>query len=477
MPSTPISRTVSRSLATALLMVAVRPGTAAELQVSNLNDSGAGSLRAALLALPTNEHNRIVISAPFGTLQLQSGLPPLRGLSVEVVGNFQIIDGGGQHSIFVGNLPTTLRRLSLRAGSRSTGGCASLVGSSLFDQVGFENCRAGIGGSNAYGGGADVFGDLVVRASAFRNNLAEATLGNGNGQGGGLSHAGGALSIQDSLFESNTVAPGPSIFALGGAVVSSGSSVQLFRSRFIGNRARGSEGSGAAVLCSAPLCRIEASYFGANISEGSAGALFAQNAAVFIENTSFHANESRFGGALYLVNSGAAGSASLRLRASSFRLNQSTNTGFGRQGGHLAINGAARIDEFSNVALAEVAAGTGCLFLGTPPSYAGPGYNRSADSSCNPLLGSDSLQVTPAEIALGAPVFSGFVETLRPAPGSVLINAGNPAPTGPDIGACPSTDADGRPRPRPASFGAPNRCDIGAVEIDIDLFRDGFETP
>lgn len=474
MSSSLISRVISRTLVIALL-VTVRPATAAEVQVSNLNDSGAGSLRAALLALPTNEHNRIVISAPFGTLQLQSGLPPLRGLSVEVVGNFQIIDGGGLHSIFVGNLPTTLRRMSLRAGSRSTGGCVSLVGNSLFEQVSFEACRAGIGASNAYGGGADVFGDLVVRASVFRNNLAEATLGNGNGQGGGLNHGGGSLLIEDCLFEGNAVAPGAGTFALGGAVYSSGASVQLYRSRFIGNRARGGEGSGAAVHCGGPLCGVRASYFGGNISEGSAGALYTHNATVFIENTSFHANESRFGGALYITRSGTIAVASLRLRASSFRMNQSVNTGFGRQGGHLAFNGAVLVDEFSNVALAEVAAGTACLFLGTPPTYAGPGFNRSVDASCNALLGSDSLQVTPAEMGLGAPVFSAYVETLRPAPGSVLINAGSPVPTGSDIGACPEVDADGRARPRPGSFGAPSRCDIGAVEIDIDLFRDGFE--
>ena len=104
----------------AMLALAAPPALAVELTVSNLNDAGAGSLRAALAALPADQHNRITITAPFGILQLQSPLPALRGLSVEIVGNFQIIDGGGQHAMFVGNLPTTLRRLHLRAGARST---------------------------------------------------------------------------------------------------------------------------------------------------------------------------------------------------------------------------------------------------------------------------------------------------------------------------------------------------------------------
>lgn len=461
----------------AMLALAAPPALAVELTVSNLNDAGAGSLRAALAALPADQHNRITITAPFGILQLQSPLPALRGLSVEIVGNFQIIDGGGQHAMFVGNLPTTLRRLHLRAGARSSGGCLSVVGATEFDRMQFEACRAGLGGSNAYGGAASVSGNLVVRASAFRDNLAQATLGGGNGAGGGLDHSGGSLLIEDSLFEANTVSPGPAIFALGGAVNSTRSSVLIRRSRFLGNRSLGSEGAGGALQFSAlDSVRIEGSYFGGNSSEGGGGAVTLLDAPLWIENTSLYANESRFGGALYLVETTNPGSASLRLRASALHRNRSLNAGFAQQGGHLATNGAVRIDEISNSAFAAVEAGTACLFLGAAPGYAGPGFNRSADASCLAVLGNDSAQIAASAFGFAPPMFSGRVETLRPARDSALINAGSPAVTGDAVGACPVDDADGRARPRPGVFGAPNRCDIGAVEFDEALFRDGFES-
>jgi len=456
-----------------LLAAAVAPLAAAELQVSQMADSGPGSLRAAIAALPANEHNRIVFTAPFGVLTLVTSLPQLRGLSLEIQGAGHVIDGASAVQIFSAALNLRISRLTLRNGvAPLSSGCLQNVGPTAVEQVLFEGCRGGAGSGNAYGGALTVFGALQVRSSAFVGNLARPAGAGGDQAGGAIHHAGGHLRIEDSRFENNRVEPGSSGFSRGGAIFSSGQDLEILRSRFLGNQVLGLEASGGAVHCSgSPRCAVLRSYFGGNASEGAGGALAGEGSALLIENSTFYANQGGLGGAVYAVGL----QSSLRLRASSFRLNETTSLGFGRQGGHLFTNGAVSLLEVSNSAFAATATGSACYAFSGSPIYAGVGYNLAVDASCAAFAGSQSAQLTPAEFGLGLPQLSGAVETLRLMPSSGLIDAGNPAAVGDSEGACPAVDSDGRVRPRRGGPATPPRCDVGASEYVLELFSSGFE--
>jgi predicted outer membrane repeat protein len=460
-------------LALLALVLASAPTPAAVLTVTQLGDAGPGSLRAAIEALPADQHNRIEITAPAGTLQLASSLPALRGLSVQIAGLGQVVDGGGAHRIFAATVPVSLSGLVLRNGQATLrSGCLDVVGVTLVEFSRFEGCRAGAGSANGYGGAVTVSGTLTVRSSEFVGNLARGNGGAGEQAGGAVYHTGGALRVEDSLFEGNRVEAGSGVGTRGGAISSANGSVEIHRSRFIDNRVEGSEGGGGALRCfNATQCAVLRSFFGGNHSGGGGGAVYAQDSVVLVENSSFFGGSGRLGGALYVT--GAA--SGLRLRASSFLGNETTSTGFGRQGGHLFLNGSVNLIEVSNTAFAATTVGNACYANGASPSYAGPGFNRMVDVSCAPMLGSDSLRITPAEFGLSTPQRVGPVESLRPAGTSALVDAGSGATVGSGPGACPGVDVDGRLRPQPGAHGREARCDIGAVEFAPELFASGFE--
>ena len=451
---------------------------AATLTVSNLNDSGVGSLRAAISSLPTDQDNTILITSPFGVLTLQSSLPVLRGTRITISGNFVIIDGNAQFSIFSSGSPVELRNIGLRNGAGGgDSGCIAFRNGGILERVQVTDCRSGATSSNAYGGGATLIGDSVVRLSYFANNLAKGTGSGGNQSGGGLYHGSGSLLIEDTTFENNRVEVGSSQFSDGGGIYTYASSAELRRVRVINNHTLGSEASGGGLYCAQnSQCVIEQSYFGNNSSQNVGGAILATQASLSATNTTFYGNEAALGGAIFAYAESSA--RTLALVSNTFKHNTALSTGFGRQGGHLAVNGTPTVTRFANNALAEVRdAGTACFFYANNFQSVGDGYNRSADSSCANLMQTNSnAQLAPADFGLGVALFSGTVETLIPQRQSALINAGSPADVaGSSPDRCPPVDARNTARPQVGFFGGELRCDIGAVEFSESLFRHGFE--
>ncbi len=470
---------VLRSFVSGLVALATcTTSLAATVEVSNLNDSGPGSLRAAISNLPTDQNNTILITSPFGVLTLQSSLPTLRGTQISISGNYVIIDGNAQFSIFISNTPVNLQNISLRSGAGSgDSGCIVFRNGSSLERVQVTDCRAGATSSNAYGGGATLIGNSVVRSSYFANNLARGTGTGGNQSGGGLYHGNGSLLIEDSTFDGNRVEVGSSQFSDGGGIYTYASSAVLRRVRVINNHTVGTEASGGGLYCAQnSQCLIEQSYFGNNSSQNVGGAILATQASLSAINTTFYGNEAALGGAIFAYAESSA--RTLALVSNTFKHNTALSTGFGRQGGHLAVNGTPTVARFANNALAEVRdAGTACFFYASNFQFLGDGYNRSADSSCANLMQTNSnAQLASADFGLGAALFSGYVETLIPQRQSALINAGSPADvSGSSADRCPSIDARNTPRPQVGFFGGELRCDIGAVEFSEALFHHGFE--
>jgi hypothetical protein len=237
----------------------------APITVTNLNDSGVGSLRAAIAQANVSSHPTSINFAPAltGTINLLSALPDLSanitlsgpGATTLTVArdtssatpDFRIfaVDSGADVSI---------SGLTLTGGTAVSGGGIANSGELTIDGVtiganealgasGSNGARRGpgvggglyndgngtltilnstiqansaegsIGGGYAYGGGIDNGGTLTIRNSAIQGNEARGGLGLGGGFGGGISNT-GILSVAGCTVGGNA-AGGSSGFALG----------------------------------------------------------------------------------------------------------------------------------------------------------------------------------------------------------------------------------------------------------------------
>jgi predicted outer membrane repeat protein len=246
--------------------------------VTNLLDSGAGSLRDALSVTPSGG---TIGFAPglAGTIQLASTLATAN--SVTVVGN---TDATGAPTITV-------------RGTRDTGGTFgdfyfSGPGATVeIDNLVITNGNAGGSGAGQYGGGINAKGTLTLVNDQVVSNAA-------SGGGGGIDaygSAGSVLLIFSSVISNNSTAGG-----FGGGV-STVDSVDIERSTFANNS--GNYGGGA----------IEYSQSGANT-----------NLAFYLVSTVFRGNTAETGGAVYSYLDITAGAFSMTVNGCVFDSNQAS---------------------------------------------------------------------------------------------------------------------------------------------------------
>jgi hypothetical protein len=212
--------------------------------VLNTLDSGAGSLRAAVLAAEASPGASTITFDPgLGgrTITLSSG-ELLLSTDLTIAGpsaDRLTIDGG--HS-------------TTNAGSRvfevAAGASVTLSGLTLRD--GFD----GIGG----GGAVRNLGSLTVSACVFANNISQGgkgslTGGGGGAGGGGALYNNGLLVVTDSTFLGNVARGGAGQDAgagggagLGGAIFNQSGQVTIADSTFWGNQAAGGAGGNGGVL-------------------------------------------------------------------------------------------------------------------------------------------------------------------------------------------------------------------------------------
>ena len=185
---------------------------AAIITVANLNDTGAGSLRAAITAHASGDTINFGLS---GTITINSELP--------AVMNTLTIDGSGQTVILSGN--DQYQIISTGAGGTLTLKFLTLTDSSVaFDGGLFENLGTAIlendlftdGHSTVNGGAISNMGTLTVINSTFSGNTAA-------GDGGAIyTGMGGVAYITNVTFSGNTAAAGD-----GGALYNHGGTVDL----------------------------------------------------------------------------------------------------------------------------------------------------------------------------------------------------------------------------------------------------------
>jgi predicted outer membrane repeat protein len=315
--------------------------------VTNLNDSGPGSLRQAILNANTTPGEDFIHIFANGQLNLLSPLPTITEavtILVEDSDIFRVFKIDGQNAfrgLTIANVPVTITGLTVQnavAFGTLPGGGITSDGDLILNNVHVLNNSASLGGgvsstrsivvnggryegniAGDSGGAIYAEGALIVNGSTIQNNQCLAA---SNCEGGGL-YAGNTLTLTNTQILSNTAqGSGGGLFA-DDAVVITGT-------LFLSNTATGGGGGGAAVSGPGSV-QVTNSRFENNQETfgGGGGGLFALTAiTATLNHVDFVGNESVGGGA--------------GLRASDVRINggsfEQNTASFGPSGGLFALN-------------------------------------------------------------------------------------------------------------------------------------------
>jgi hypothetical protein len=246
------------ALAASVVIAAVvlaSPAWAATYTVTNNADSGAGSLRQAIIDANATTGVEDTINFDLGsaaTITLTSGqLPTITdhaGLTIDGGSADITISGGNQHRVFeVGfGAKLTLSNLTvadgggLRPNGISNDGTLEVNNSTLSDNSasGIVNFNGTVtvsnstlsGNSDGFSGGgiANFHGTVTVSNSTLSGNSAVV-------EGGGISNTGGTLTVSNSTLSGNSV--NSDQFPGGGGISNNGGTVTVSNSTFSGNSA------------------------------------------------------------------------------------------------------------------------------------------------------------------------------------------------------------------------------------------------
>ncbi|MFZ6775053.1 DUF4347 domain-containing protein, partial [Undibacterium sp. SXout7W] len=391
----------------------------ATIKVTNLNDSGAGSLRAAITSATGNAAADTIVFDPAlfasgaATLTLSTGALNVNGTgnadAFTIVGpgeNLLTISGGNSSRIFVasGYVPANANTsalsisgmtLSNGAINTSLGGGAIMSynsGDLTLDHVIIKNST-----SNTYGGGVRFYGassNLTISNSTFDSNTSTGTYSSGGA--GGLFASANNISISNTTFSNNAGINGR---YSGGAAISGVTSVTVSNSTFTGNsvgKTGDAAGGGGGLLIGGNATAVNTiinstivgnSFVGGNsTNSGAGGLLLAANSGTTTVKNTIIANNTSTNTALVdddvYVSSTAtlAGSnnlipTSIGVDATSGHNNAtSTVTSLGSALGSLAFNGGA-------VKTIALAAGSNAISAGTTtgaPATDARGIGRGA---------------------------------------------------------------------------------------------------
>jgi predicted outer membrane repeat protein len=233
-----------------LAAMTAAPAGAATITVSNLNDSGAGSLRNALAT--ANDGDTIDLTGLSGTINLTSGELVIED-AVTIAGpgaGALAIDGGGTGRVFSTDFSitggaVTVSGLTITHGDAGTGaggglymdcGSARDIGNSLVISgvVFADNTGDDLGGALYFD--RCIGGSLTISDSRFTGNTSRQ-------EGGGAiwSDEGTATTITNSTFQGNSA-----VYSGGAIEMDNGEAFTVTNSTFVENAARG--GDGGAIL-------------------------------------------------------------------------------------------------------------------------------------------------------------------------------------------------------------------------------------
>jgi len=446
---------------------------AASYVVNNLNDSGTGSLRQAILDANAAAGADTITFNVSGTILLLSSLPDITDTAGLTIDGQKSITLSGNNAVRVmivnSGAALTLRNLTITGGNGNffNGGGIFNAGTLTVTNSTFSGNRAA--GFVAFGGGIYNTGTLSITNSTFSNNAADfqgrggGIYNSGSGMldvvdstfsgnradvGGGISNSGamtvihstfsgntevgidaveggggisnhGTLSVTNSTFSNNTAT-----YGYGGGILNTGT-LDVTASNFLSNRVSSSRGGGGIANRGGTVIVADSTFSGNKLA--NSGAIYNSSGTVTATNSTFSRNSAPSGGGIY--NAGT-----VIVTNSTFSGNSGQSDGTIRNDGTLTLQ---------NTIVAN-SGGWNCVNSGT--LIDGGGNLSWPDSTCpglnaNPLLG--PLQST------------GSTQTHA-------LLAGSPAIDAALLANCPAADQRRVSRPQGAG------CDIGAYEFEME---------
>jgi hypothetical protein len=471
-------RLLGATVAGVLLLLLPAAASATDFPVSNTNDSGAGSLRQAIIdanAQSGPDTITINVPSPPNTLTLLSALPTING-DVGITGPGQnqfTVNGADSFQVLRiqgGNV--TISGLGITHGLCNSNAVCGAAGGGLFNAVGIvtlnnvavtQSSTIGQGGgiyntgtmtlnnvtvnanTSAESGGTDTFsqaggiwnaGTLTLTQSTVSGNTASGTGATGQNapEGGGIyNHTIGTLTIDRSTIDSNHVtadaaAAGGTANAPGGGIDNNGT-LSIVRSTVSNNTASALNGSSNSAL-------------GAGIANGGSANVTLDRSTV--SDNTVTAVDSHQGGGIFV--SGTSFSST-----SSTIAHNSAGTG-----ANLSLQHAITLK--NTIVSNPGGGGTDCFGTGFTTSQ---GFNLADDASCELEDATDQESINPM-LAASLGSNGGLTQTYALQPGSPAIDQGK---------ASAGETVDQRGQKRPSNFGSiPNASggdgsDTGSFEL------------
>jgi hypothetical protein len=428
--------------------------------VMNLNDSGMGSLRAAITAAALNGSATNTLSfAPglVGEINLTTELPALSGRTN--------ISGPGASLI-------TVRR-SAAEGTPEFGILRVARGANAT----VSNLTISDGNTSLFEPGGGVFNEGTLTLSSCRiiNNRSK-------GSGGGISNADGAhLTLNDCLVANNTITNGGG----GAGIASEGDSLPttltINRSQVMNNTAPLTITGGGLYITGTNASLTDSTIAGNEVSESSGGGgIFQFGGTLSLDRCTVSDNHANTGGGLFL---GFDGPTTTTLINTTVSGNQAGDKGGGiySSGSALrlrlrrstvAANTARRGGGLYNESFNETNSAFASIIAGNTASVAAPDISGGLNSEDYNLIG--TLSISTSIFGATAHTVSGVAPRLAPLAangGPTLTHAlllDSPAiDAGSDTGA-PATDQRGLLRVSDGDDDGTARSDIGAFELQRD---------
>jgi len=415
--------------------------TSGSITVQNANDSGARSLRQAILDICSGGTINFDSSLSGSTITLASTLVIDKNLTIDGSALASPINISGNNTVRVlkvnSGLTVTMNTLAIKNGFHSTeegGGILNLGTLTIMNAV--------ISGNVArHGGGILNAGMLNITASEISGNSASGPA-NQPASGGGIINF-GTLTISNSTLSNNNA----NQYGLGGGVANN-KILNVVESVFSGNTAL--QGGGIDNNTANGNTTISQSTFSGNSAEVGGG--ITNSANLSVTNSTFSTNSSvqgggglRSGGTAILLNNTFSGNSVGSIYVAAAGGGGIYNTGTLSYKNNILANSIGNFSAYNQGSDCYNEVGVGTISVNTnnliEVSAASPNDCGIPAITADPNLG--ALQNN-----------GGFTQTMALGAGSPAIDAGTN--TG-----CPATDQRGVTRPQGS------QCDIGAYEYDV----------